>query len=242
MTLPVSPPKYTSWAQLVSSIKEGEQGWRPYALQAALRSAGHVELVLDGDFGPMTLAAVKAFQKSKSLTADGIAGAKTQAALLAVVSHQVHGLYPRLPDGLLRGFAEAEGANVLAATNWYTPAGGTAGVDCGPVQWRQYGPPFVMDGLKKAFRADKSFSFASELLLSRIDDFNRRRPSLSDAMVLRIAVLAHNAPFLSEQIVRYGQLSTPNALAKWTVNPEDGEPYTHAEWLQVYPDRVMKYC
>ena len=240
MALPVAPPRYASWAQLLSPIKQDETGWRPYALQAALRSAGHKEIVLDGAFGSKTFAAVKAFQTRKRLPADGIAGDKTQAALLSVVSHHVHGLHPRLPDGLLRGMAEAEGVNRLAATNWYSPPGGRPGVDCGPVQWRQYGPPFDMAGLRDAFRADQAFIFASRLLLMRIDDYNRRRPSLSDAMVLRIAVLAHNAPFLSDQIVRNGHLSTPNALAVWTNKP-GGDHYTHAEWLQAYPDRVMKY-
>ncbi|HBA47131.1 MAG TPA: hypothetical protein DCZ91_04905 [Lachnospiraceae bacterium] len=35
----------------------------------------------DGIFGSKTLAAVKAFQKDRSLVADGIVGAKTWAAL-----------------------------------------------------------------------------------------------------------------------------------------------------------------
>jgi hypothetical protein len=237
--LPSEPPKYTSWSQLVSSIKEGEKGWRPFALQSALKAADF-SIVNDGDFGPRTLAAVKSFQSSRKLTADGVAGAMTQAALLGVAGAVAHEDYPRIPDGLLRGFAEAEGANVLAATNWFTPVGGKPGVDCGPVQWRLYGPPFDQDGLKKAFHPVRAFRFASRLLLGRIDNYKQRRPSLSSSMLLRLAVLAHNAPFMSEQVVRNGRLSTPNALATWTNKPGGGH-YTHAEWMQVYPDKVMKY-
>ncbi len=40
-----------------------------------------LNLIADGIFGPLTEEAVKAFQKSKGLTPDGIVGAKTWAAL-----------------------------------------------------------------------------------------------------------------------------------------------------------------
>lgn len=49
-------------------------------LQARLNAHG-AKLKEDGNFGPVTLAAVKAFQKAKGLTADGVVGAKTWAAL-----------------------------------------------------------------------------------------------------------------------------------------------------------------
>ena len=239
MALPSTPPKYGSWSQIVASIKEGEKGWRAFALQSALRAVGR-SLATDGDFGPATLKQLKTFQGNNGLTADGIAGPATQARLLQRVSHTVHDNHPRLPDGLLRGFAEAEGANVLAATNWFTPSGGKPGVDCGPVQWRRYGPPFELDELKSAFDPLAAFEYASRILLGRIDDYNKRRPSLSDSVVLRIAVLAHNAPFMSEQVVRNGHLSTPNAQATWTSKPGGGH-WTHAEWMKVYPDKVMQY-
>jgi hypothetical protein len=165
---------------------------------------------------------------------------RTQGKLIEQISRKVHLLQTELPDGLLQGFAEAEGANILAATNWFTPTGGRQGVDCGVVQWRQYGPPFEQNGLKAAFNCARSFVHASQTLLERISDYHRRRPSLNPAMLLRLAVLAHNAPFLAEQYVRNGKLSTPMALATWTTKPGGGH-WTHAEWLGQYPDRVMKY-
>ena len=240
MALPSSPPKYSSWSELVSPIKEGESGWRAWALQRALVSLGR-SITPDGEFGPQTLRHVKDFQENNGLTADGIAGPATQGALVAKISHRVHDQFDGLPDGLLRGLGEAEGVNLLAATNWFTPAGGTPGVDCGIVQWRQYGPPFDQEKLRKAFSVADSFRYASQILLNRIADYNRRRPSLSDSTVLRIALLAHNAPFMAEQVVRNGKLSTPNASATWTVKPGGGH-YTHAEWMQVYPDKLMKYA
>ena len=44
----------------------------------------------DGEFGDECLNAVKAFQRDKKLTVDGIVGAKTWAALLAVPTLEKH--------------------------------------------------------------------------------------------------------------------------------------------------------
>lgn len=49
-------------------------------LQLLLNARGR-ELVVDGDFGPKTLAAVKAFQEQNGLHPDGIVGIRTWAAL-----------------------------------------------------------------------------------------------------------------------------------------------------------------
>lgn len=234
MSLPSQPPKYESWSDLFSSIKKGETGWRVYALQKGLR------VTPDGAFGPVTENAVQSFQSSHKLVSDGIVGPATQAALLRTAETAVHSELPRLPVGVLLGFSISEGAGILAATNWYTPSGGKPGVDCGPVQWRQLGPPFVENDLRKAFDSVASFRYAGQILLQRIDDYRKRRPSLSDSLLLRLALLAHNAPFLSEQYVNLGHLETPNAEAKWTQRPEGGH-YTHAEWMQVYPNRILEY-
>ena len=237
--LPRTPPKYGSWAEMLRAIKLGDSGWPVYALQAALNSVGRV-VDDDGDFGPRTEQAVISYQKTRGLIPDGIAGVRTQSSLIEQISHKVHKAEPLLPDGLLRGYAESEGANILAATNWYTPPGGRKGCDCGVVQWRQYGPPFGQGDLKQAFNAEVSFRYASRILLDRMADYDRRRPSLLHSVLVRLAVLAHNAPFLSEQIVRNGKLSTPNATAGWTTKPGGGH-YTHQGWYQAYPDSVMRY-
>lgn len=239
MALPAMPPKYDSWAKMVAGIREGESGWRVYALQQALISVGK-SLDTDGEFGPRTKRAVTTYQEHWHLGADGVAGMQTQGKLIQQISHKVYTKRPKLPDGLLRGYAEAEGANILAATNWYTPPGGPKGCDCGVVQWRQYGPPFDQAGMKLAFDCEQSFFYASDVLLTRMADYDRRRPAMSEETLLRTAILAHNAPFLAEQIVRNGRLSTPNAEAVWTTKPGGGH-YTHQEWYRAYTDRVMRY-
>ena len=56
-------------------------GATPVELQKALLRAGYDPGPIDGRLGKKTRSAVKAFQKKNSLTADGVVGEKTWAAL-----------------------------------------------------------------------------------------------------------------------------------------------------------------
>lgn len=58
----------------------GERGQRVKDLQARLNAMG-AHLAVDGQFGPATLAAVRALQKKYGLKVDGLVGPKTTAAL-----------------------------------------------------------------------------------------------------------------------------------------------------------------
>jgi len=62
------------------TVKQGDNGPDVVALQQKLIAAGY-SVAADGDFGPGTDAAVKQFQASKGLTADGVVGPATWAAL-----------------------------------------------------------------------------------------------------------------------------------------------------------------
>ena len=66
------------------TLQQGSNGPDVSKLQSALSSYG---LTVDGQFGPKTLAAVKAFQASKGLVADGIVGPKTWAALAGTTTN-----------------------------------------------------------------------------------------------------------------------------------------------------------
>jgi peptidoglycan hydrolase-like protein with peptidoglycan-binding domain len=65
----------------MSVLKEGSTGPDVTNLQQGLKDLGFDPNGVDGNFGPGTKAALIAFQKSKGLTADGIAGPQTMAAL-----------------------------------------------------------------------------------------------------------------------------------------------------------------
>jgi peptidoglycan hydrolase-like protein with peptidoglycan-binding domain len=68
------------------TLKQGQSGAPVTALQNRLNQLGFNAGAADGQFGPKTTAAVKAFQSSKGLTTDGIVGPKTWNQLGITVS------------------------------------------------------------------------------------------------------------------------------------------------------------
>lgn len=66
--------------QQENMLRRGDDGEAVKALQRRLHEAGH-RLTIDGDFGPATERAVRAFQRRVGLVVDGIAGSKTLQAL-----------------------------------------------------------------------------------------------------------------------------------------------------------------
>lgn len=76
---PVAPPAI---ALPTHDLMLHSQGPEVAALQALLAAAGFA-LNADGDFGPQTRTAVKAFQQAHGLDPDGIVGPQTRAALAA---------------------------------------------------------------------------------------------------------------------------------------------------------------
>ncbi len=71
-----------TWDALWVTVQQGSQGEAVSAVQQQLAARGK-DVAVDGDFGPQTDAAVKAFQKEKSLPEDGIVGPQTWQALVA---------------------------------------------------------------------------------------------------------------------------------------------------------------
>lgn len=61
-------------------LQSGDKGTEVKKLQQALKNLGY-DVSADGTYGPITVAAVIAFQKLNGLDDDGIAGAKTQTVL-----------------------------------------------------------------------------------------------------------------------------------------------------------------
>ena len=68
-----------------TTLKLNSQGTKVSQLQTDLKQLGYYYAEITGNFGERTEAAVKAFQKAKSLTADGVAGTKTLNAIAAAV-------------------------------------------------------------------------------------------------------------------------------------------------------------
>ena len=73
-----------TWAALPleePTLQMGKRGEHVRRLQQALNRAGVMAISVDGIFGSDTMSAVRAFQSSHNLDADGIVGPKTWAAL-----------------------------------------------------------------------------------------------------------------------------------------------------------------
>lgn len=64
------------------TVQKGDKGDTVKRMQLLLQQHGAPTLAADGDFGPKTDAAIRAFQKAHGLTVDGIVGPKTWAELL----------------------------------------------------------------------------------------------------------------------------------------------------------------
>jgi hypothetical protein len=85
-----TPAAATTTQQQVASVptaplKPGDRGPAVARLQRALTRAGFSPGAADGVYGSATTQAVTRFQQAHSLTADGVAGPKTLAALAAVL-------------------------------------------------------------------------------------------------------------------------------------------------------------
>ncbi|WP_461328971.1 peptidoglycan-binding domain-containing protein [Bradyrhizobium diazoefficiens] len=75
-----SPVAAAAYVQPPATLRPGATGALVQTLQGRLNAHG-ASLKVDGDFGPATLAALVAFQKSTGLAGDGICGPMSWRAL-----------------------------------------------------------------------------------------------------------------------------------------------------------------
>ena len=70
-----------------TNLKKGSKGSKVRILQGDLKALGH-NIAVDGDFGEKTDKAVRSFQRTHGLTADGIVGPKTRLALYKAINNK----------------------------------------------------------------------------------------------------------------------------------------------------------
>jgi murein L,D-transpeptidase YcbB/YkuD len=134
-------------------VREGDQEHPVQTLQYLLRARGH-NVTVDGIFGPVTAAAVRAFQQQEGLAVDGIVGPATWSALIITVRQgsqgdavrgvqeefqfrnlsgdpnqglQVDGIFGPETDAAVRGFQQALHQDI--------PSVAVDGI-VGPVTWQ----------------------------------------------------------------------------------------------------------
>jgi len=248
MNLPDVPPHYAKFSDIYRPIKKGEgPSWRVYALQKGLIARGHI-LVANGVFNDTTLGGVKLFQKNNGLVVDGIVGPFTQHKLLWKVSRkleQVKVSNGLTAPGIIYGICMRETSGLLAPVNEYDPSEDDQGADLGPLQWRVAGPPYSMQMMLFAFDPlkvmDAGMNNPDMGLLPRIAALRKRQPDMSGLLILRVAIVAHNAPFLYGQYLRNGKLAAPEAIAEWTDNGSGGH-FTHQEHVLDYSSDVLTFA
>ncbi len=81
-----------------ATVRKGDRGPTVKLLQQQLAAVGHDPGDIDGDFGDKTLAALRAFQQAHGLTADGVAGPQTWAALERALADKDGGGSKHWPD------------------------------------------------------------------------------------------------------------------------------------------------
>jgi len=138
-------------------LKRGSSGPDVLTLQSTLNQLGFDPHGVDGTFGPGTEAAVIAFQQSKGLTADGMVGPDTMAALQSTAA--VAGVNVAATNV----GATASTTTTATTGSTGTAAGVTVTVDQAarmfpgvPVKNIQTNLPFVMDALNDAGLGDKN--------------------------------------------------------------------------------------
>jgi GH25 family lysozyme M1 (1,4-beta-N-acetylmuramidase) len=72
-----------TWPTLVVTVQQGASGPAVEAVQDGLAARGASSLTVDGQFGPATADAVRAFQSAHGLPADGVVSAGTWQALVS---------------------------------------------------------------------------------------------------------------------------------------------------------------
>lgn len=105
----------TSGSASVSSgtaLKLGSKGDKVAQLQTDLKTLKYYYAEITGNFGAKTEAAVKAFQKDKGLSADGVAGSKTLSAIEAALGGASSGSSSSSASGLKLGSTSEDVRNL----------------------------------------------------------------------------------------------------------------------------------
>lgn len=132
-------------------LQNGSSGTNVYSLQYLLLNKGY-SVSVDGMFGSGTESAVKSFQSSNALTADGIVGANTWSKLVVTISNgsnnnavkaaqyqlmnkygysvSVDGIFGSGTESAVRSFQSKNGIasdGIVGPTTWQCLIGGTGG-------------------------------------------------------------------------------------------------------------------
>lgn len=180
-------------------------GWDCWALQAALVGK-HFNIAIDGYFGPRTAAAVESFQRDiffSSADYDGIAGAKTQRALVLSLLPEAQSDF-QLPKDLLKGHVEAESSFLVGN---HSPGYPDHTADLGLTMLHRT----ISDSTcQEAFNVPVCLYNMAKFLREHKDEFYgylKARSIDSNEQAWKLAVGAWNAPAWARTLAKGGTLS-----------------------------------
>jgi peptidoglycan hydrolase-like protein with peptidoglycan-binding domain len=129
-------------------VRRGDTIFPVRPLQQLLRARNH-PVAVDGNFGPNTESAVKAFQQSRGLTADGVVGSATWPKLVVQVKKGSNGDAVRGVQEVMDFHDQSDGEGTPVqidgvfgpvTDNWVrgfqTAVGTTSDGIVGPITWR----------------------------------------------------------------------------------------------------------
>jgi hypothetical protein len=219
------------------AYKEGMSGADVAAFQLNLGG-----VPVDGDFGELTVARVKEYQRTENLFPDGIAGLKTNQRLCVQAFYDPTEKYD-LPKGLLKSFASSESNFMCGACS---PHPNDAGWDVGALQISSgsIGNPgqsyyeLAYDTEAAAERTGKlareEFGEQPSPVPSRyLDELaGGNKPLFKWQMV----ALNHNWPVAAHYIPRRGHIYSDPARddqhAQWISDVTNGRLTTPRQWVE----------
>jgi peptidoglycan hydrolase-like protein with peptidoglycan-binding domain len=226
-----SPPTSTK-----VSFQLGDTHQGVWAIQRGLNSLdwldsqGLSDLIEDGDFGPGTDTAVKAYQNAVALTADGVFGPKSQARFVrSCIVRTDAGT--KLPKGLLEGVIQGESGAFIAAVNTSTPGG----TDCGYTQ-RRVTTPYSEAAVQRAFDSLYQIDLACDTFYDRFNVYITKtavaKRSDKSEYAWRLATLYHNWPYGANRLADGYVLS--NQVAGWVPDSAPDWAKTYSGWAKYY--------
>lgn len=229
------------------SLKRGMSGTDVGALQLNLG-----DLIIDGDFGPLTRKAVRRFQRRhRRLVTDGIAGPATQAA---IASREMRDAAELVPDGLLKSLANNESALILGSCGKHSS---DAGWDVGVFARSTGKSPGTQEFLDSCYDVRESAQWSAENLRDSWERIGDPVHSwYSDGLDVplsyrwQLAVFAHNWPSGALNLARRGAITvdyigddnTDTSPADWIITATGGRLETPREWFASYVTRASVFC
>jgi hypothetical protein len=220
------------------AFSKGMTGADVWALQINLAAIAP-GIDMDGNFGPITEAAVRNFQGKHGLTVDGVAGIVTQRSMCLTLSQPATDKY-RLPDGLLKGLMENESGYAVAA---FSAHPSDAGFDLGPYQKSFSSPRGSQTEYAHAYSAKAMADDTGRNSRQQKDNYRRAPKVTTDKYAWQLGVLSHNWPLAAENLSRYGSIfrdpSQDNVTQEWIVKASGGTLHTARQWVDHY---IAKGC